>query len=96
MKLFAIALLSLTGIAFPASRTHQASSRHSRSTMAKNSFKHHEPCPSTGKTYGPCPGHVIGHVTPLACGGNDHPNNMQWQTTAQAKAMDKVERKGCR
>jgi hypothetical protein len=40
-------------------------------------------------------GYVIDHIVPLACGGTDKPSNMQWQTTAEAKAKDKVERKGC-
>jgi hypothetical protein len=39
---------------------------------------------------------VIDHVRALACGGADSPDNMQWQTTAAAKAKDKVERRGCR
>lgn len=42
------------------------------------------------------PGYVIDHVVPLACGGADAPSNMQWQTVADAKAKDKVERRGCR
>ena len=41
------------------------------------------------------PGYVIDHITPLACGGADAPSNMQWQTVAEAKAKDKVERKDC-
>jgi hypothetical protein len=42
------------------------------------------------------PGYVIDHIIPLACGGADDPDNMQWQTTAEAKAKDKWERRGCR
>lgn len=49
------------------------------------------PCPSTGATSGACPGYVIDHVTPLKRGGADAPTNMQWQTTAEAKAKDKWE-----
>jgi len=64
--------------------------------VAKNSFKHQQPCPSTGRTAGPCPGYVIDHKIALACGGADAPDNMQWQTVAAGKAKDKVERKGCR
>ena len=41
------------------------------------------------------PGWVVDHIYPLACGGLDAPSNMQWQTEAQAKAKDKIERKGC-
>ena len=42
------------------------------------------------------PGYVVDHVVPLACGGADAASNMQWQTVAEGKAKDKVERKGCR
>src|SRR5205814_9188460 len=35
---------------------------------------------------------VIYHV-PLACGGAEAPGNMQWQSTGEAKAKDKVERR---
>lgn len=41
-------------------------------------------------------GYVVDHIIPLACGGADAPTNMQWQTVAEAKAKDKVERVGCR
>jgi hypothetical protein len=40
-------------------------------------------------------GYVIDLIIPLACGGSDAPWNMQWQTAAEAKGKDKVERKGC-
>jgi len=39
-------------------------------------------------------GYVVDHIVPLACGGLDAPSNMQWQTKEQARAKDKVERKG--
>lgn len=41
------------------------------------------------------PGFVIDHIVPLACGGRDLPSNMQWQTRAEARAKDKVERTAC-
>lgn len=41
------------------------------------------------------PGYIVDHVKPLACGGMDAPSNMQWQTIAEAKAKDRVERVGC-
>ena len=41
------------------------------------------------------PGHVVDHIVPLACGGADAPSNMQWQTTEEGKAKDRVERRGC-
>lgn len=65
--------------------------RIKRSEAAKDEFKHQQPCPSTGKTSGRCPGYVIDHVNPLECGGADAPPNMQWQTIADGKAKDKTE-----
>ena len=41
------------------------------------------------------PWYVVDHVTPLACGGRDDASNMQWQTTADAKAKDRFERAEC-
>jgi len=63
--------------------------RIARSESAKRTFMR-----QTGYARGR-PGYVIDHVRPLACGGADAPSNMQWQTSAAAKAKDKVERKGC-
>jgi len=62
-----------------------------RSSEAKAAFKNSRPCPSTGKSSGACPGYVVDHVVPLKRGGADRPDNMQWQTTAAAKAKDKTE-----
>lgn len=68
-----------------------AHGRIERSEKAKDDFKHSNPCPSTGKSSGACPGYVIDHVVPLKRGGPDSPENMQWQTTEDAKAKDKIE-----
>jgi hypothetical protein len=65
--------------------------RIKRSAAAKDAFKRQQPCPSTGKSRGACPGYVIDHVKPLECGGADAPSNMQWQTVAAGKAKDKTE-----
>jgi hypothetical protein len=65
--------------------------RIERSSAARTSFERSHPCPATGKTSGPCPGYVIDHIRPLKRGGADAPSNMQWQTTAAAKAKDKIE-----
>jgi hypothetical protein len=66
-----------------------------RSRAVKQEFQQRHPCPSTGRTTGPCPGYIKDHIIPLACGGPDNPANLQWQTTAAAKAKDKWERTGC-
>jgi hypothetical protein len=39
---------------------------------------------------------VRDHIVPLCAGGADAPSNMQWQTTAEAKAKDREEVKACR
>ena len=68
-----------------------AHGRIARSAKARDSFKLAHPCPATGKPKGRCPGYVIDHVVPLKRGGADSPANMQWQTTADAKAKDRTE-----
>ena len=54
-------------------------------------FRSLYPCPATLEETGPCPGWVVDHINPLACGGADYYTNMQWQTVADAKAKDRVE-----
>ena len=63
--------------------------RLERSSAAKSAFER-----QTGHAGG-WQGHVVDHVVPLACGGADAPSNMQWQTTADGKAKDRVESRGC-
>jgi uncharacterized membrane protein len=75
--------------------TANAEAGQARSQQAINGFKSQQPCPVTGNSSGPCPGYIIDHKTALACGGEDAPSNMQWQTVAEAKAKDKWERKDC-
>ena len=67
-----------------------------RSRQARADFHHTHPCPSTGRTSGACPGHVVDHVVPLCAGGADAPANMQWQTVADGKAKDHTERAQCK
>ena len=62
-----------------------------RSHNAKAEFKRLHPCPTTGKATGKCKGYVIDHIKPLKRGGKDRPDNLQWQTVAEAKAKDKWE-----
>ncbi len=58
-----------------------------RSEVAKRDFMKQSGYPN-GR-----PGYVVDHITPLAKGGKDVPSNMQWQTNAEARAKDKVERR---
>ena len=68
-----------------------AHGRVERSTGAKDAFRRQHPCPSTGRSTGPCPGYVIDHIQALKHGGADKPSNMQCQTIADAKAKDRWE-----
>jgi hypothetical protein len=49
-----------------------------RSSAVLTRFRKLYPCPSTGLTFGACPGWRIDHVRPLACGFPDAVSNLQW------------------
>jgi len=84
-----IAALSISS-AFAAGR---ATTRHPAVTRE---FQRQHPCPSTGKATGACRGYIKDHIIPLCAGGADSVENMQWQTTTEAKRKDVDERKMCR
>lgn len=65
--------------------------RIARSSKSKHEFEKSNPCPTTGRSSGACPGYVVDHVIPLKRGGEDAPSNMQWQTKAAAKEKDRWE-----
>lgn len=67
-----------------------------RDPKAVAAFKRSNPCPSTGKPRGACPGYIVDHIKPLCAGGADKPSNMQWQTVKDAMEKDKEERRECR
>ena len=83
------ALLVMT--AFPV--TAEESRRPSNAEIL---FRLANPCPSTGETHGTCAGYVIDRLIPAVCGGAEAPENMQWQTLAEAKDKDRWEAIGCR
>lgn len=62
-----------------------------RSPAVPRAFQATNPCPSTARTTGACPGYIRDHIVPLCKGGPDTPANLQWQTVEAAKAKDKVE-----
>jgi hypothetical protein len=74
-----------------ASVTRDKHGKIKRSRAATEAFQRENPCPSTGRKTGGCPGYVKDHKIPLECGGADDPGNMQWQTVAEAKEKDKTE-----
>ena len=56
----------------------QARHQVNKSEQAKRDFRAANPCPSTGKTSGRCPGYEMQHKTPLALGGVEADTNLQW------------------
>lgn len=90
--LLALALSLLVPVA---SAEEIAAQLAARSRAQRSAFARAHPCPATGRPAGACPGYVVDHVIPLACGGADLPLNMQWQTVAEGKAKDRWERKAC-
>ncbi len=54
-------------------------------------FRAEHPCPSTGKTTGPCNGWTVDHRIALCVGGPDKRENMQWQTMEDGEAKDRWE-----
>jgi hypothetical protein len=72
-----------------------ASAREHRSRTVTREFQREHPCPSTGRTAGACPGFRKDHIVPLACGGPDTVQNLQWQTIRDARGKDQWERKAC-
>ena len=86
--LFTLAFLAALVITHTDARTH-------RSGNEIKIFKFLHPCPATGAQSGACPGFVIDHVLPLCAGGPDKHTNMQWQTTADARKKDVLERRQC-
>jgi hypothetical protein len=83
----AAALALMPAHAGAASHSHH----YQRSRRVTEEFQRLNPCPSTGKTYGACPGWIKDHIVALCKGGADAVWNMQWQTVAEAKAKDKWE-----
>lgn len=66
-----------------------------RSSETTRAFQYLNPCPSTGRGNGACPGYVKDHIVPLCAGGADVVGNMQWQTVLDAKIKDRSEREMC-
>ena len=85
--------IALAPLLAPAPATPAESGRPSTPEIL---FRLAHPCPATGQAQGPCKGYVIDRIIPPLCGGADAPENMQWQTLAEAKEKDRWEKIGCR
>lgn len=88
-----VVVIVLLAVAAFSQSTHR---HYSRSREVTRAFQRSNPCPSTGKRYGACPGYIRDHVIALCAGGSDTVSNMQWQSTAAAKAKDRTECAGSR
>jgi hypothetical protein len=88
-----VAAYVLTSILFSSCSTTLSESINTkkRDPAMRTLFLKQNPCPSTHKNYGSCPGYIVDHVIPLKRGGPDRPDNMQWQTVEDAKQKDKWE-----
>lgn len=96
-----LAILLLLVLPAGASKKCQTCARDSRgrimrSYRVKHQFRLANPCPSTGKTTGPCRTHVMDHVVPLCAGGRDSLNNLMWSELNLSKSRDSEERRLCR
>lgn len=88
----AVARLLIVGLALAVVSTASAIER-SRSVVAE--FRKANPCPSTGRTRGRCPGYQVDHREALVCGGRDSVDNLQWLSIEEHKAKTRVEVKLC-
>jgi hypothetical protein len=94
VRSFALLVAALTISSAPSAlAAGHATTRHPAVTRE---FQRLHPCPSTGRAAGACRGYVKDHIIPLCAGGADSVENMQWQTTTEAKLKDRAERKMCR
>lgn len=66
-----------------------------RSSQVTRDFQKQNPCPTTGKTTGACPGQVKDHIKSLCAGGTDSVDNMQWQTVEESRIKDIQEKREC-
>ena len=75
--------LSVTAFAVPRDQVHT------------RSFRRDNPCPSTQKTTGPCPGYHMDHTKALMNRGKDDPKNMQWLSESAHREKTKKDYAQC-
>jgi hypothetical protein len=89
-------LVLLVAFAAAAPESGQAWRNYPRDPEVPREFQRQSPCPSTGRTYGGCPGYIRDHIIPLCANGPDSPSNMQWQRLDDSLRKDEEERAACR
>ena len=80
-------ILAVLLLAVAAATSGIADAKQHRDPAVTREFQRLNPCPSTGKRTGRCPGYVKDHIVPLCAGGADAVSNMQWQTVREAKVL---------
>jgi hypothetical protein len=73
-----------------ASCPRNAKGKIKRSREAKPQFERQNPCPSTGKFTGSCPGYVVDHRKALAEGGADEPSNMPVANSSRCQSQGQM------
>jgi hypothetical protein len=98
MKVLCLVISILTVELYCMSLVHATCPIIHRNRSVLTHFQQLNPCPSTGLTYGSCPGYIKDHIVPLCLTGEsgDSIENLQWQTIQDGKVKDKWERKQCR
>lgn len=95
MMRWIVAGVLLVGPAFGQATTSPVSPVEARNPAQVRAFRADHACPGTNKLRGACPGFVVDHLWPLACGGPDEPWNMAWQAKAESYKKDVLERRIC-
>lgn len=97
-----LAILLLPALAFAQDPARDDLGRIKRNPKVIRLFRATVPCPATGQTERHCPGYVVDHKIALACAKTEEERaaldslpNLQWQTVAEAKAKDRIERQQC-
>jgi 5-methylcytosine-specific restriction endonuclease McrA len=87
---------ALTAIVLALAMTSAGAADRSRTLRAE--FMREHPCPSTGKTRGPCPGWQVDHAVPLCLGGPavDARANLRWIEIEPHKAKTRDDVRLCR
>lgn len=66
-----------------------------RSQAEVRAFRAANPCPSTGRTRGPCAGYAVDHADPICAGGPDRRENLQWLTIEEHRMKTRSDLRMC-
>lgn len=67
-----------------------------RDANVRHAFRKANPCPSTGKVSGRCPGYQIDHTVALMNGGTDTIDNLQWLANDRHRAKTRADFAQCK